>query len=70
MMKRYFLVMAVAIVTFSACRKDRICTCSQNGTELGSFTYTNVKRGEANTFCAAQQSQYQASYPGTTCALR
>jgi hypothetical protein len=62
--------MAVAFVTLSACRKDRTCSCSQNGTDLGNFTYTNVKRSEAKSFCSAQQSQYQASYPGTTCALR
>ena len=69
-MKRYFIVMAVAFVTLSACRKDRVCSCTQNGTDLGTFTYTNVKRGEASTFCSAQQSQYQASYPGATCSLR
>lgn len=69
-MKRLFLVIAVVLTVFSSCRKDRVCNCSQNGTDLGSFTYTAVKRGEARTFCAAQQSQYQASYPGATCVLR
>ena len=70
MTKRYFIAMSVVLIGFSSCRKDRTCSCSQNGTDLGTFTYTNVKRSEAKTYCESNQTQYQASYPGATCTLR
>lgn len=55
---------------FSSCRKDRSCTCTDNGATLGTFTYTNVKRSEAKTYCQSNQTQYQTTNPGATCSLR
>jgi hypothetical protein len=68
MFKNLLLVTVVAIV-FGACRKDRTCTCSQNGTELSRFVIANAKKSEARDLCSAQQATYQSSYPGTTCVL-
>jgi hypothetical protein len=70
MNKKYFLVLSVALTVFSSCRKDRTCSCSNNGTDLATFSYTNVRRSEARNYCAAQQDQYQVAYPGTSCVLR
>jgi hypothetical protein len=69
-MKKSFLVLTVILLGFSACRKDRSCTCTDNGTNLGTFTYTNVKRSEAKNFCSTSQTQYQTTNPGATCSLR
>lgn len=70
MMKRCFFVLAVVLTVFSSCRKNRNCTCSDGSTDLGTFSYTNVTRKEAKTFCQSNQTQYQTSYPGATCTLR
>lgn len=69
-MKKVFLVLAVVLVSLSSCRKDRSCTCTDNGTNLGTFSYTNVKRSEAKTYCQTSQTQYQTTNPGATCSLR
>ncbi len=70
MMKKFFLISAVVLAGFSSCRKDRTCNCSQNGTNLGSFSYINVTRSEGNKYCQSQQNQYQTTNPGTSCVLK
>ncbi len=69
-MKKILLFAPLILLGLGSCRKDRTCNCSQNGTDLGSFSYTGVKRSEGNKYCQSQQSQYQTSNPGTTCVLR
>ena len=70
MMKKCVLIMAAVIPVLLSCRKDRHCVCTHNGTDLGDFTYTNVRRGEARDYCLAQQNTYTVSYPGATCSLK
>jgi hypothetical protein len=69
-MKKNLLILALIVFVISSCRKDRHCVCSQNGTELGDFTYTNVKRKEARDYCLAQQNTYTLSYPGASCSIK
>lgn len=69
-MKKCFFVLALAAFVLCSCRKDRHCVCSQNGSELGDFTYTNVKKSEAKQYCLAQQNTYTVSYPNASCSLK
>lgn len=70
MKKTCFLVSAIVLISLSSCRKDRSCTCTDNGSTLGTFTYTNVKRSEAKTYCASNQTQYQKTNPSASCSLK
>jgi len=69
-MKKFVLILVTVIPALISCRKDRTCTCTNNGNNLGEFKYTNVKRSEASDHCAAQQTSYNVTYPNATCSLK
>lgn len=67
-MKKILLSITV-FISFCACRKDRTCLCSQNGTEVSKSVYTHVKKSEAKTYCQAAQNTYGTS-SGITCVVQ
>lgn len=69
-MKKNILVLAIVMVGLSSCRRDRTCTCTDSGTTLGTFTYTNAKRSEAKAYCSNNQTQYQKTNPTAVCSLK
>ncbi|HWY12868.1 MAG TPA: hypothetical protein VN026_16150 [Bacteroidia bacterium] len=69
-MKKILLFIPLLLISLGSCKKDRSCSCSQNGTDLGTAQYTGVTRSEGKKLCNNQQAQYSLSNPGTTCTLK
>lgn len=69
-MKKTLILTPILFIGLASCRKDRSCTCSQNGTELGTANYIGVTRSEAKKACNGLEAQYSISNPGTSCVVR
>lgn len=52
-MKHLFFIFLLAI-TFTSCKKDRVCTCTNSdGTVVSERTYTHMTKKEARTYCTS-----------------
>ena len=73
-----FSLVLIATATISACKKDRICTCTSvvtgsfNFTASADTTFVNVNKGDAETKCSALESSVSADGESitTTCELK
>ena len=68
-MKKLFIVLAASTTMFVACKKDYSCTCTYNGTTLGTTTIHDTKY-KATSACTALNSTYAAYGTGVSCAIK
>lgn len=62
-MKKIAFISTV-IIGLTSCRKDRVCTCTnQDGSLFSQGTYTNVTKKEARTYCTS-------SAQGVSCTVK
>lgn len=70
-MKKPLLILVPAfLLMLASCRKDRVCTCTENGTEVYTGTIPNSKRSEAKNTCSAFQSTAYGNNPNVSCTVR
>lgn len=70
-MKKLFVVAAVAliVVSFSSCKKDYTCTCK--GDTMGSIVlpFNDAKKADAQDACDAAETTYKNADATCTCTL-
>lgn len=61
------------IFAMTSCKKNHTCSCTYDpgtGTNVTQeFPYGKVKKGDAETLCTTQQSQFQIIDPNANCTL-
>ena len=69
-MKKALILLPALLLMLASCRKDRVCICTENGTEVYTGTIPNSKRSEAKNTCSAFQSAAYGSNPNVSCSVR
>ena len=55
---------SIIIIGLTSCRKDRVCTCTnQDGSLSSQATYSNMTKKEARTYCTS-------SAQGVSCTVK
>lgn len=75
-MKKVILVAAVAMLALASCKKDHTCSCTvtSSGGLFGDFSvtadtvYTDMKKGDAEDLCVAQNASATVAGSTTTVA--
>lgn len=47
-------LIALFAIGFTSCKKDYTCECTLDGTVIASYTYTKVKKNDAESACTGQ----------------
>lgn len=59
---RHVLILAMLIIFFSSCRKDRVCTCvDSSGATVSQATFQNSTRKEAKDKCISSSAGINCS---------
>ncbi len=67
-MKKTIIFGALLVFAFSACKKDRTCTCT-TGNSRQVITYTKVSKSQAKANCISTSRTYGTVTSETTCNL-
>ena len=70
-MKKVFLFVAVvSAFSFASCKKDRVCTCVDQGGSTHSVTYTQSTKGNAAAACLSYTETNNNTTTTVTCTLK
>ena len=69
-MKKIFLFVAVvSAFSFASCKKDRVCTCTEDG-YTSVVTYTKARKGDARSQCLSYSWVDAGVTKTRTCSLK
>jgi hypothetical protein len=61
------LIAAFGALMFGSCKKDRTCTCTQDGEQLYEITWPKISKKDAKTACDLLSSN---TWSGADCSLK